>query len=85
MEFTQSDELAERQIRIAKELGFKYAELSSFYWFYQYFKYADELGLLYFEDLVDLGVKAGNDFLNKNPVLRKWCEWSGVTAVILEV
>lgn len=61
-----SDELAERQIRIAKELGLNMLNFHRFIGSTNILNYADELGLLYFEEPGGFRVKAGNDFLNKN-------------------
>ena len=59
-----SDELAERQIRIAKELGLNMLNFHRFIGNENVMDYADELGLLYFEEPGGFRMDVNQPFLN---------------------
>lgn len=61
-----TDELAERQVRTAKELGLNMLNFHRFIGSTNVLNYADEYGLLYFEEPGGYRVKVGNEFLNAN-------------------
>lgn len=61
-----TDELAERQIRVAKELGLNMLNFHRFIGSTNVLNYADELGLLYFEEPGGFRIQPGNGFLNAN-------------------
>lgn len=61
-----TDELAERQVRVAKELGLNMLNFHRFMGSTNVLDYADEIGLLYFEEPGGFRVKVGNQFLNDN-------------------
>ena len=59
-----SDELAERQIRIAKELGLNMLNFHRFMGNENVLNYADELGLLYFEEPGGFRLDVNQPFMN---------------------
>ena len=61
-----TDELAERQVRVAKELGLNMLNFHRFIGSPNVLDYADELGLLFFEEPGGYRLQANNDFLCRN-------------------
>jgi len=61
-----TDELAERQIRVAKELGLNMLTFHRFIGSTNILNYADELGLLFYEEPGGFRLMPGDDFLNAN-------------------
>lgn len=61
-----TDELAERQVRVAKELGLNMLNFHRFIGSPNVLDFADELGLLYFEEPGGYRLNPDNDFLNAN-------------------